>query len=93
MHQLAYISHLIGRQVALLVNRKGKVEYVIVGDKKGIFIPDLSHFRREMSRLKGIRYIHTHLFEEKIDKEDLIDLSLIQFDALVTIIINKMGNR
>ena len=40
--QMADISNLVGRQVGVLVGRNGNISHVIVGDAKGIFIPDLT---------------------------------------------------
>src|SRR5690242_11608642 len=39
--QLSEVSHEIHRQVGALVNRNGYVEYVIVGNARGIVLPDL----------------------------------------------------
>jgi GTP-binding protein HflX len=58
---------------------------VIVGDAKGIFIPDLSDYSLGRRVLRGLRLIHTHLKNEKISKDDITDLSLLRLDALVAI--------
>ena len=39
---LSLLSHEIRRQIGLLINRRGKVAYVIVGDHKKITIPVIS---------------------------------------------------
>ena len=35
-----------GRQVGVLIGRTGAVEYVIVGDERGLLIPELADFLR-----------------------------------------------
>ncbi|OPY68318.1 MAG: GTPase HflX [Syntrophorhabdus sp. PtaU1.Bin050] len=79
------ISKEISRQVGLLINRRGVVEYVIVGDRMGIRIPVLSTERVGRARFRGIRFIHTHLGGELLSKEDLTDLALLQLDLVACI--------
>ncbi|MBW2215779.1 MAG: GTPase HflX [Deltaproteobacteria bacterium] len=89
--QLSSISREIKRQVALLMTRKGKVAYVIVGDHKHIQIPDLSRVRLGPGRLKGLRCIHTHLNKEPLSEEDLSDLVLLGLDLMVCVQVNEAG--
>ncbi|MEK7846729.1 MAG: GTPase HflX, partial [Nitrospinota bacterium] len=62
-HELArYMTELsfeIRRQIAVLVDRKGKIDFVIIGNHNEIVIPDLSTYRIWMGRLRGLRCIHT----------------------------------
>jgi len=58
---------------------------VIVGDYHSILIPDLSHYRVGIGRLRGLRCIHTHLKGEPISEEDLTDLALLRLDAMVVL--------
>jgi len=44
------LSSEIARQVGVLIDRKGTVAYVIVGDAKGLFLPDLGRFRAATNR-------------------------------------------
>jgi len=67
------------------VGRRGSVEFVIVGDQKGITIPDLSRFRSGILRLRGLRLIHTHLQGEPLTGEDLTDLALLRLDMMVAL--------
>lgn len=78
---LCQISFELNRQIGLLLQRSGKVEAVIVGDFKGIMIPQLSHIRSR-GRLKGLRLVHTHLAGEDISDEDLMDLLFLRLDML-----------
>ncbi|MCX8111023.1 MAG: GTPase HflX [Syntrophorhabdaceae bacterium] len=76
------ISSEISRQVGILINRRGLIEYVIVGDRNRIEIPKLSTERVGRARFRGLRFIHTHLNNELLTKEDLTDLALLQLDLI-----------
>jgi len=70
------------------VGRRGSIEFVIVGDQKGITIPDLSRYRSGFLRLRGLRLIHTHLQGEPLTGEDLTDLALLRLDMMVALNVN-----
>uniref|UniRef100_A0A831U3K6 GTPase HflX n=1 Tax=Geobacter metallireducens TaxID=28232 RepID=A0A831U3K6_GEOME len=80
--RMAEISREIRRQIGVLIDRHGAVEYVIVGDEKGIFIPELSDYPLGRRLLRGLRYIHTHLKGESFSEDDLTDLALLRFDLM-----------
>jgi len=82
---LAECSFSTGRQVGILADRRGAITHVIVGDAKGIFIPELTDHPIGKKILRGLRLIHTHLKNEKINQDDITDLSLLRFDALIVI--------
>jgi GTP-binding protein HflX len=82
---MAACSENIGRQVGVMVHRSGNISHVIVGDAKGIFIPDLDNYPLGRKVLRGLRLIHTHLKSEKINRDDITDLSLLRLDALIVI--------
>ena len=84
------ISREISRQIGLLINRRGVVEHVIVGDRERIHIPALSSERVGRARFRGLRFIHTHLKGELLSKEDMTDLALLQLD-LVACVLEKQG--
>ena len=90
--QLCTISFEIQRQVALLVNRKGEVVSVIVGDDKHFLIPDLGRFRLGPGRLMGLRCLHTHLHGEPLSREDLTDLVLLGLDLMLSIEVGEKGS-
>jgi GTPase len=84
------ISRDISRQVGLLLNRRGVVEHVVVGEKERIEIPALSTDRVGRARFRGLRFVHTHLAGELLSKEDMTDLALLQLD-LVACITQRRG--
>ncbi len=85
---MAESSDSIGRQVGVLVDRKGNISHVIVGDAKGIFIPELTNYPLGRKVLRGLRLIHTHLKSEPVNQDDITDLSLLRFDALIVLGMN-----
>ncbi len=74
------------------MGRRGSIEFVIVGDQKGITIPDLSRFRSGILRLRGLRLIHTHLQGEPLTGEDLTDLALLRLDMMVALDVDGKGS-
>lgn len=89
--QLADISREINRQVGVLVSRAGIVTHVIVGDAKGLLIPELPRERGARGRLKGLRLIHTHLDDSPLSQDDLTDLALLRLDAMAAITVTPQG--
>ena len=83
--ELAELSTEIGRQLGVLIARSGRIEFVLVGDRKQIMIPALPVSRSAGSRLKGLRYVHTHLSGEGISEDDLMDLVFLRFDLMAII--------
>ncbi len=80
------VSKDTGRQVGLLINRRGVVERVIVGDRAKIEIPPLTTERVGRARFRGLRFVHTHLNGELLSKEDLSDLAILQLDLVASIL-------
>lgn len=85
------LSHEINRQTGLLINRQGKIEFVIVGTYQDITIPDTQEYRFSPGRLNGLRCIHTHLNNEELTRDDLTDLALLRFDIMSAITVKKDG--
>ncbi len=87
--EMSAISHELGRQIGILADRKGKIQYVMIGDDKRIIIPELE--RERSARLRELRLIHTHLKKEPLTEEDLYDLTLLRLDTITAITINGNG--
>ena len=88
---ISRLSHEIRRQIGLLIDRQGKIAYVIVGNHHGIVIPDTGEYRAAPGRLKGLRCIHTHLNNEPLTREDLTDLALLRLDIMAAITMTREG--
>lgn len=86
--QLAELSHETRRQIGALIDRKGHVEYVMVGDNRRIELPDFKRVRVATDRFRGLRFVHTHLRGEELTQDDLTDLALLRLDLMVAIDVN-----
>ena len=83
--QLAELSHETRRQIGALIDRKGHVQYVMVGDNRRIELPDFKRIRVASGRFRGLRCVHTHLRGEELTQDDLTDLALLRLDLMVAI--------
>ncbi len=89
--ELTALSWELNRQLGLLVNRRGEIEFVIVGDYNQIVIPAMTRYREAEGRLRGLRCIHTHLSHEGLDQDDLLDLAFLRLDLMAAIMVGKEG--
>lgn len=90
-NELGSLSAEIRRQIGLLVDRRGRIATVIVGDAQRIVIPDLEDFRAAPGRLRGVRCLHTHLKGEALTRDDLTDLDLLRLDLMAALALNPEG--
>ena len=88
---LTELSREIGRQLGVLINRRGEVEHVIVGDARQLVLPDIGRARAGHARLRGLRLVHTHLKDEPLTRDDLTDLVLLRLDAVAAIVAREDG--
>jgi GTP-binding protein HflX len=84
-------SQVTRRQVGVLINRAGSVEYVVVGDAAKLFLPDLGRQRAGSGRFRGLRLLHTHLRGEALTRDDLVDLTRLRLDLVAAICVSADG--
>ena len=90
--QLTELSFETRRQIGALIDRKGYIEYVVVGDARRIEWPDLKRTRVGSDRFRGLRCVHTHLRGEELTQDDLTDLALLRLDLMVSLDVdNRTG--
>jgi GTPase len=82
---LCQISREIERQVGILVGRRGDVEHVFVGDASRLNLPEIGRVRAGRGRFRGLRLVHTHLRNEPLTRDDLVDLALLRLDLVAAI--------
>jgi GTPase len=87
--QLSELSHETRRQMGALIDRKGYVEYVVVGDARRMEWPDLKRTRVGEGRFRGLRAVHTHLRGEELTQDDLNDLALLRLDLMVAVDVDE----
>ena len=90
--QLAQLTAVIGREIAVYANRQGNIIAVGIGDDHTVALEEL-HFRRGENRLSGVRCIHTHPSGwGDLSAVDLAALELLRFDAMVALGVNPDGS-
>lgn len=85
------LSRDLSRQVGLLCNRRGDVEHVFVGDSSKLMLPDFGRLRAGRGRFRGLRLVHTHLRNEALTRDDLVDLALLRLDLVAAIGVTNDG--
>ena len=85
---ISELSHETRRQIGVLIDRKGHIEYVTVGDNRRIELPDFKRIRVATGRFRGLRCVHTHLRGESLTQDDLTDLALLRLDLMAAIEVN-----
>ena len=88
---LTELSRETNRQVGVLLNRKGDIEYVVVGNAHKLELPDIGRARAGQVRLRGLRLVHTHLKSEPLTKDDLTDLALLRLDMVAAVGVGPEG--
>jgi len=71
--------------VGVLVDRRGDVTHVMVGDARGIAMPDWGRIRAGRGRLRGFRCILSHVGDEPLTRDNETDLAALRLDAMVAI--------
>jgi GTP-binding protein HflX len=79
------LAHEIRRQIGLLIERSGRVAFVVVGDPRRIVIPATDDYQAAPGRLSGLRCVHTHLNGEPLSQDDLTDLALLRLDLMAAV--------
>lgn len=79
------ITKQIGREVAVYINRQGKVRQVSIGDDVTVELPEIKE-RTSNHRLSGIRCVHTHPSgDTRLSNPDISSLKSIRFDVMAAI--------
>lgn len=73
------------REVAVYINRQGKVLQVSVGDNATVDLPEIKQ-RKSENRLSGVRCVHTHPSSDtRLSAPDLSSLRSMRFDVMAAI--------
>jgi GTP-binding protein HflX len=89
--QLAALTGELHRQVGVLIDRRGAIAHVIVGDASKLVLPDVGRLRGGAGRFRGLRLVHTHLRGESLTRDDLTDLALLRLDLVAAITVDAAG--
>ena len=84
--EMLSITEDTGREVAVYLNRQGKVEQVSLGDTVTVDLPEFKQKTRSALRLSGVRCIHTHPGGDvRLSAPDLSSLRRLRFDCMAAI--------
>ena len=80
------ITDILEREVAVYINRQGKIVQVSLGDADTVDLPEFQRQARSDRRLSGIRCIHTHPSGDvRLSEPDLSSLRRLRFDCMAAI--------
>jgi len=89
--RIAAFSADTNRALGLLIDRRGRIQDVVIGDHQRIYLPDIGRVRGGGSRFRGLRLIVTSLRGRGLTNDDLADLSLSQLDAVAAVEVTAEG--
>ena len=88
----------LGRMVGLLLDRRGGVSDVVVGEPTRLYLPDIGRLRAGPGRLRGLRLVVARpQFKDpkrawNVDLDLITDLERLQLDAVVEIEAKEGGD-
>jgi GTP-binding protein HflX len=87
------VTHALRRPVALMLDRAGRTEHVIVGNERRLYLPDVGRLRAGASRLRALRLCAAFPSGPlaQLPKDLLTDLQKLQLDAVVTLGVDAQG--
>lgn len=89
--RMVALSAETNRVVGALIDRRGKITDVMIGDARRLYLPDLGRVRGGGLRFRGVRLVRTVLGNGKLSQDDLTDLSKLQLDAVAALSISAQG--
>ncbi len=76
----------------MLLDRRGSVTHVMVGGPNSIEMPEWGRMRAGGGRLRGLRCVHTHFGKDHLTRDDLTDLAVLRFDAMISLSMDSQGH-
>src|SRR6187551_3517270 len=92
IRSLAEASRETGRQVGALVHRSGSIDFVVVGSATGLMLPDIGRLRAAEGRFRALRLVHTHLYNEPLTHDDIVDLTRLRLDLVCAVLVSPEGD-
>lgn len=85
VQKLADLTTRLNREIAVYLDRKGKVVDVSVGDNRTVSLPEIEG-RRQRAHYKGIRCVHTHPNGDgRLSEVDISSLLNLGLDAMIAL--------
>jgi len=89
--ELCGLSRRLAKKISVLVDRRGSVEFVIVGNERLIFLPELKGPAIGPNQLRGLRLIQAEPKALPITRQDMTDLILLRLDLILKIEVDDQG--
>lgn len=89
--RLGELARQTGRQIGVLLDRRGYVRWVLVGNAGRLVLPDVGRLRAGRAHLRGLRLVHVHLNDEELSRDDLTDLALLRLDYVAALCVDRRG--
>ncbi|MGI6678388.1 MAG: GTPase HflX [Dehalobacterium sp.] len=90
--EMAGITHEINKEIAVYLDRRGKVLHVAVGNDDTVPLEGIS-LRRSEKGLSGVRCVHTHPGGDgQLSSVDLAALEMMHFDCMAALGVLKDGS-
>lgn len=87
--KMAELTEKSGREIAVYVNRRGRVENVVLGDYKAVSLPNFEG-KKAHNRLSGITCLHTHPnSNSQLSELDITSLKKNRYDMMIAIGVNN----
>ena len=91
MREMARFTAMLNREISVYLSRSGSVLDVTVGDSGTVGLASL-HPRRSLTRLSGVRCIHTHPGgDSTLSSVDLQSLQHLKLDAMAALGVTEAG--
>ncbi|MDR3612385.1 MAG: GTPase HflX [Candidatus Obscuribacterales bacterium] len=87
---VAELSHTTGYPLSVVVNRRGQVVNITVGQPSDVNMPELRGVRVGPGRLCGHRIIHTHIVKKPTIAVAGVDASIISMENLQVLARNRL---
>ncbi|MES2503890.1 MAG: GTPase HflX [Myxococcota bacterium] len=86
----------LGRMVGVLVDRKGSVQHVVLGEQTQLYLPEIGRERASKSRLRGLRLLvakprRSTQASYELDRDFITDLEKLHLDAVLQIEVLPTG--
>lgn len=79
------LGRILNRRIGLYVDRRGRIQGVILGSAHAFDLPEFKRVRGTHGRLRGVRLVATQLADAPISDEDRADLLKLRFDLLAVL--------
>lgn len=85
VEKLVNLTEKLQKELAIYIDRKGRIQYVAVGSSRSVSLEAMS-FRRGANALSGLRCIHTHPNSSgQLSQVDLASLEKLKLDLMMAI--------